>query len=93
MEQPGKAERENNFRHGCCRCKQWPVEPPSDWIAWVNRAETAEELEAIRISVKRGRPYGDDRWQQRTATRWVWNPPCARAAASAFIQSKTPRPL
>jgi putative transposase len=47
--------------------QQWPVEPPKDWIAWVNRAETARELETIRTSVKRGRPYGDDRWQQRTA--------------------------
>jgi putative transposase len=45
----------------------WPVEAPSNWLKWVNRAETAAELEALRTCVKRGRPYGDDRWQKRTA--------------------------
>jgi len=49
--------------------KQWPVDPPSDWIGWVDRAETSAELEAVRVCVKRGRPYGDDRWQKRTARK------------------------
>jgi putative transposase len=47
--------------------KQWPVRPPSDWTAWVNRAETVAELAAMRLCVKRGRPYGDQKWEQRTA--------------------------
>lgn len=47
--------------------RQWPVQAPSDWKAWVNRAETAAELEALRQCVKRGRPYGDERWEERTA--------------------------
>jgi putative transposase len=47
--------------------KQWPVEPPVSWKAWVNRSETAAELEALRSCVKRGRPYGDERWEKRTA--------------------------
>jgi putative transposase len=46
---------------------QWPVDPPRDWTAWVNRAETAAELDALRRSVKRGRPYGEASWQQETA--------------------------
>ena len=46
---------------------QWPVTPPEDWWQWVNRAETAAELEALRASVKRGRPFGEARWQERTA--------------------------
>ncbi len=45
----------------------WPVDVPSDWEKWVDRAETAAELEALRRCVKRGQPYGDDRWVQRTA--------------------------
>ncbi|MGH7177714.1 MAG: transposase [Tepidisphaeraceae bacterium] len=49
--------------------KHWPVDAPADWIAWVNRAETAKELEALRVCVKRGRPFGDERWQKRTAKR------------------------
>jgi REP-associated tyrosine transposase len=47
--------------------RQWPVEPPADWTAWVDRAETAAELKALRECVNRGRPYGDERWEQRTA--------------------------
>ena len=49
--------------------KQWPVDVPSDWPGWVNRAETSKELDAIRLCVKRGRPYGEQRWQERTAGR------------------------
>jgi putative transposase len=48
---------------------QWPADAPADWTAWVNRAETAAELKALRLSVKRGRPYGDDQWQERTAEK------------------------
>jgi putative transposase len=48
---------------------KWPVDVPSDWLAWVNRVETARELEALRLCVKRSRPYGQERWQQRTARR------------------------
>ena len=47
--------------------KDWPVDAPRDWVQWVDRAETAAELEAMRQSVKRGKPYGDPRWQDRTA--------------------------
>lgn len=47
--------------------KYWPVAPPRDWNAWVNRAETAEELSALRESLKRGRPFGEPTWQEETA--------------------------
>lgn len=49
--------------------REWPVRAPADWKAWVNRAETSRELEALRQSVKRGRPFGDEAWQKRTAKR------------------------
>jgi putative transposase len=48
---------------------QWPVDPPADWRAWVNRPETAGEIDSLREHVRRGRPYGDARWQERTAKR------------------------
>jgi len=48
---------------------EWPVAVPSDWLGWVNRTETAGELDSLRLSVKRGRPYGDGHWQERTARR------------------------
>ena len=48
---------------------KWPVDAPSDWAKWVDRAETAAELKALRQSVNRGRPFGDAKWEERTAER------------------------
>lgn len=47
----------------------WPIDPPRNWMAFVNRAETAAEIEALHRSVQRGAPFGDPAWQKRTATR------------------------
>jgi len=49
--------------------ERWPVEAPADWTAWVNGAQTAAEMEVVRQCIKRGRPYGDERWQRRTAAK------------------------
>ena len=46
---------------------RWPVEPPKNWVQRVNAVETAQELEQIRQSVKRGKPFGNSAWQTRTA--------------------------
>lgn len=40
----------------------WPVERPRNWRWRVNRAQTKQELEALRRCVNRGCPYGSDRW-------------------------------
>ena len=45
----------------------WPLAKPRDWAERVNRPQTAAELEAIRRSVARGQPYGDERWVRQTA--------------------------
>jgi REP-associated tyrosine transposase len=47
----------------------WPIAPPADWAKEVNRAQTAAELAAIRRSVQRGRPYGEESWSRRVAQR------------------------
>jgi putative transposase len=47
----------------------WPVPRPRDWVARVNRPETAAELEAVRRSVLRGQPFGGEAWQEETAQR------------------------
>jgi len=47
----------------------WPVELPADWIERVNRADNEKELEALRRSVQRGRPYGTPTWQRHMAKR------------------------
>jgi putative transposase len=46
-----------------------PVPRPAPWVEWVNQALTAEELEAVRMCVARGRPYGQAIWNQSTAAR------------------------
>jgi putative transposase len=48
----------------------WPVERPRDWIARVNRPQTASELESLRVSVQRGRPFGEEAWVKRMAKRF-----------------------
>ncbi len=42
---------------------------PRNWVAWVNQPQSAQELEGLRLSVQRGRPYGDRAWQKRIAKR------------------------
>ncbi len=48
----------------------WPVPVPRDYLRWLNTPQTASELDAIRGSVVRGRPYGDPMWVQGTAKRF-----------------------
>jgi putative transposase len=47
----------------------WPVERPRQWLAQVNRAPAEAELEALRMAVVRGQPFGSERWQKDTAKR------------------------
>ena len=47
----------------------WPVPLPEDWVQEVNWPQTEAELEAVRRSVQRGQPYGDDAWAKRAASR------------------------
>ena len=46
-----------------------PVKRREDWFDWVNHALTKAELDAVRLSPSRGRPYGNEQWQKRTAKR------------------------
>ena len=47
----------------------WPVPCPRNWRELVNRPHTEAELEAIRRSVNRGRPYGEGAWIERCAEK------------------------
>jgi len=48
---------------------QGPVDRPRNWVACVNRAETEEELDALRRCVARGQPFGERTWLRRTLVR------------------------
>ena len=45
----------------------WPVKRLPRWIERVNQALTNKELKAIRKCVKRGSPFGSEKWVQETA--------------------------
>ncbi len=45
----------------------WPVDRPPDWLALINQQQ--DDLKTLRISVNRGRPFGDPAWVQKTVKR------------------------
>ena len=47
----------------------WPLPLPADWVEHVNRPQTEAELDAVRRSVVRGRPFGSAAWERQTAAR------------------------
>jgi putative transposase len=42
-----------------------PIERPANWTARVNTPLTARELDRVRVSIARGRPYGGDDWARQ----------------------------
>jgi hypothetical protein len=45
----------------------WPLARPPRWAERVNQPLTGAELHAVRTSVNRGTPFGDQTWVQRIA--------------------------
>ena len=54
----------------CLMSNHWPIPVPDQWLQLVEQPQTEAELKAIRRSVTRGRPFGNERWAQRTAKRF-----------------------
>jgi len=48
---------------------EWPIPRSRQWRSHVNKPQTEEEVEAIRRSLTRGRPFGSDKWVTQTAAR------------------------
>ena len=46
-----------------------PVALPENWLDWVNEPQTPAELEAIRESLARSRPFGAPDWQKNIAAQ------------------------
>jgi putative transposase len=42
---------------------------PANWLDYVNEPQTEAEVERLRESLRRGRPFGDLLWMQHTAVR------------------------
>jgi putative transposase len=47
---------------------QSPIPLPDNWINYVNEPQTPAELESIRTSIKRQRPFGADDWVEGQAS-------------------------
>jgi putative transposase len=62
--------------------EEWPVDRPRNWAAAVNEQMEHGVVEKLRVSVKRGRPYGEEQWMKRmvsklgleTSMREPWRP-------------------
>jgi putative transposase len=48
----------------------WPVQRPAGWTAYANSPLPEAELEALRTSVARGRPYGGTAWMRGMIERY-----------------------
>ena len=48
----------------------WPIAMRADWVRHVNRPQTEAEEEAIRMSLHRGSPLGDEKWVKQMAGRY-----------------------
>jgi putative transposase len=47
----------------------WPLSRKANWVGYVNTPETESELAALRRSVHRGNPFGDEPWSERAVHR------------------------
>ena len=54
---------------GAAALDEGPVALPRDWRRTFSRLQTEAELAALRRSVVRGVPFGEESWQERTAKR------------------------
>ena len=46
-----------------------PVPRGKKWLEWVNQTLDDSDLKELRESINRGRPFGSEVWQQRTAKK------------------------
>ncbi len=44
-----------------------PVPRPANWLEWVNQPQSQEEVDAIRRSIARGSPLGEELWTKHIA--------------------------
>jgi putative transposase len=47
----------------------WPLPRKPNWVDHVNAPQTQAELAAVRRSVRRGSPFGDEPWSAKTVRR------------------------
>ena len=60
-------ERHRGTKQTDLMLSEWPVPKPTDWVSFVNDALTTKELEELRLSAQRGRPFGNENWKTSAA--------------------------
>ncbi len=48
----------------------WPIEIPYNYLKQANDSLVGKELEYIRTSISKSRPYGDDNWMNKTVKKF-----------------------
>lgn len=48
---------------------EWPVDRPHHWDEILNGPQPDEQEDAVRLSLRRGRPLGDEKWSRKAADR------------------------
>ena len=66
--------RESGNAAGQVLLADWPLPRPRRWTAWVNEALTVGELEAVRLCVARGQPYGSPAWVEQIVATYGLQP-------------------
>jgi putative transposase len=51
-------------KHAPLPLTTWPVDPPADWLAIVNESPPEAELNALQVSLAKGKPFGEPIWQE-----------------------------
>ena len=49
---------------------KWPIDMPRDYIKLVNEPQTNTEVETLRCSVNKGKPYGSDSWVNKMIVKF-----------------------
>jgi putative transposase len=52
------------------RLCRWPVAAPKHYVRWLNHPQAKEEVENIRYTLKRSRPYGSEAWVRKAVARF-----------------------
>jgi hypothetical protein len=47
----------------------WPMRPPRNWLAQVNKPISLKEVERVRTRLQRDRPPGSEAWVERINAR------------------------
>ena len=49
---------------------EWPIDIPKDYVNLVNIPQTDDELESLRCSMSKGKPYGSESWENKMIDRF-----------------------